>query len=412
MGGTSLVWDADRRMRSDEMEVRLRAGAGEVFLRFLRLGCTSFGGPVAHLGYLREEFVTRLGWLEEGQFAEFVGLCQFLPGPASSQVGFAIGMMEAGLAGGIAAWIGFTLPSALLMLGLALGHRRMTSPLGVSLLHGLGLAAVAVVAQAVWGMQKALAPNWKRMGIAVGAAVILLGWQDGWAQGAALLFGAFAGWELCRETEVPAGGWTLEVSRKAGTWAAAIFAGLLLVLPLVSRVWPTGGASLFAAFYRAGALVFGGGHVVLPLLERATVGRGWIDEATFLAGYGGAQAVPGPLFTFAGYLGAVCSPLPGIWGAALALVGIFLPGMLLVVAALPWWERLRRDSNMRAVVAGVNASVVGVLGAALYRPVATSAIVSIWDGVIVGLGFTALVAGKIRPWVVVAAMTGFSLTLR
>ncbi len=388
------------------MKDRARARVGEIFLRFLRLGCTSFGGPVAHLGYFREEFVTRLGWLEEARFAEVLGLCQFLPGPASSQVGFTIGLMEGGLAGALAAWVGFTLPSAMLMLGFAFGHRMLTGQVGLGVLHGLGLAAVAVVAQAVWGMRKTLAPDGRRMAIAAVAAAVVLGWSGlGWnaggAQIVALAAGALAGWGLCREIGEPAGGWLVGISRRMGVRAAGLFGVLLVGLPVLLRLRPGGAVILFAAFYRAGALVFGGGHVVLPLLESVTVAREWVTEGTFLAGYGGAQAVPGPLFTFAAYLGAVCTPRPGVWGGVIALVGIFLPGLLLVIAVLPWWEELRRSVGMRAVIAGVNASVVGVLLAALWRPVITSAVGTVWDGVIVTAGFSALLVGRMRPWVVV-----------
>jgi chromate transporter len=296
------------------MNDRPRARVGEILVRFLRLGCTSFGGPVAHLGYFREEFVTRLGWLEEARFAEVVGLCQFLPGPASSQVGFTIGLMEGGLMGALAAWVGFTLPSALLMLGFAYGHRWLKGAVGLGVLHGLGLGAVAVVAQAVWGMRQALAPDGRRMMIGAVAAGIVLGWHDARGQMVALAMGALAGLVLCRSVGEPAGGWLVGISRRWSVLAAGIFLGLLVGLPALS---------LFGTFYRAGALVFGGGHVVLPLLERVTVGRGWVDEGTFLAGYGGAQTLPGPLFTFAAYLGAVSSPKPGVLGGLIALAGIF-----------------------------------------------------------------------------------------
>ena len=408
----SRAWRGEAGLVRD----RARARVGEIFLRFLRLGCSSFGGPAAHLGYFREEFVTRLRWLDEARFAEVVGLCQFLPGPASSQVGFTIGLIEGGLAGALAAWVGFTLPSAMLMLGFAFGHRLLTGRVGLGVLHGLGLAAVAVVAQAVWGMRRTLAPDGRRMAIAAMAAGLVLGWSGlGWnaggAQMVALAVGAAAGWVLCRGTAEPAGGWLVGISRQMGVWAAGMFAVLLAGLPVLSRLRQGGGVELFAAFYRTGALVFGGGHVVLPLLESVTVARGWVTEGTFLAGYGGAQAVPGPLFTFAAYLGAVCSPKPGVWGGVIALVGIFLPGLLLVIAVLPWWEELRKNVGMRAVIAGVNASVVGVLLAALWRPVITSAVGTVWDGVIVVAGFVALVVGRVRPWVVVlgAAMAGVVL---
>lgn len=391
---------------------RPKTTVGEIFLRFLRLGCTSFGGPVAHLGYFREEFVARLGWLEEARFAEVVGLCQFLPGPASSQVGFSIGLMEGGLAGALAAWVGFTLPSAVLMFGFAYGHRLLTGRLGLGLLHGLGLAAVAVVAQAVWGMRKALAPDAIRMVVATVAAGMVLARQDALGQMLALGFGAVVGWGLCREVGEPMGGWLVGISRRWSVWAAGACVALLVGLPGWLRFRPGGGVALFEAFYRTGALVFGGGHVVLPLLQSVTVARGWVDEGTFLAGYGGAQAIPGPLFSFAAYLGAVCLPLPGVRGAVLALVGISLPGLLLVVAVLPWWEVLRRSVGMRAAIAGVNASVVGVLLAALYRPVWTSAVGSAADGLIAAAGFVALLTGRVRPWVVVGIAAAAGVGMR
>jgi chromate transporter len=393
-------------------EQRTRAGVAEIFLRFLRLGCTSFGGPVAHLGYFREEFVGRLGWLEEARFAEVVGLCQFLPGPASSQVGFTIGLLEGGLAGALAAWVGFTLPSALLMVGFAYGHRLLTGRIGTGLLHGLGLAAVAVVAQAVWGMRRTLAPDWQRMLMAGVAAAMVLGWGSAAGQMVALAAGAVAGLMFCRRVAEPAGGWLVGVSRRGSVWAAGLFGVLLVGLPVLVRWGPMGGVALFAAFYRVGALVFGGGHVVLPLLQTVTVARGWVDEGTFLAGYGGAQALQGPLFSFAAYLGAVSAPLPGLGGAVVALAGIFLPGLLPAVAVLPWWEELRRRVGVRTAIAGVNASVVGVLAAALYRPVWTSAVGNVWDAGLAVAGFVALVAGGVRPWVVVGVMALAGVGLR
>jgi chromate transporter len=385
-------------------ETRARVGVGTIFLRFLRLGCTSFGGPVAHLGYFREEFVARLGWLEEAAFAEIVGLCQFLPGPASSQVGFTIGLTQGGVPGALAAWAGFTLPSAVLMFAFAYGHRLLTGRAGAGLLHGLQLVAVAVVAQAVWGMAQRLTPDARRVLIAGVAAGVVLWLQTSAGQLVALGIGAVAGWLFCREVEGAADGWSIRVSRRLSLAAGVAFAVLLVGPAVLLAVRPTAGVELFAAFYRAGALVFGGGHVVLPLLQSATVGRGWVDEATFLSGYGGAQAVPGPLVTFAAFLGAVCRPVPGLGGAVIALLGIFLPGMLLILAVLPWWSRLRSNAGMRAAIAGVNASVVGILLAALYRPVWTSAVDSVWDMVIVLAAFAALVVGKMRPVIVVGVV--------
>ena len=391
-------------------ESRRRVGVGTIFLRFLRLGCTCFGGPVAHLGYFREEFVQRLRWMEEAAFAEIVGLCQFLPGPASSQVGFTIGLMEGGLPGALAAWVGFTLPSALLMVGFAYGHALLRGRMGLGLLHGLELAAVAVVAQAVWGMARTLAPDGRRRAIAALAAGIVLWMTLAASQLMALGLGVVAGWFLCRGVSGARGGWSIAVSHRASVLAAVIFIGLLVGLPILLMVRPVAGVELFSAFYRCGALVFGGGHVVLPLLQSVTVARGWVDQGTFLAGYGGAQALPGPLFTFAVYLGVVCKPMPGLGGAVIALVGIFLPGMLLIVAVMPWWGRIRASAGMQAVIAGVNASVVGILFGALCRPVWTSAVGSVWDGLIVVLAFAALVWGEVRPLVVVGVVAAVGLT--
>jgi len=384
------------------MRQRNRTSAWGIFLRFLRLGCTSFGGPVAHLGYFREEFVNRLGWIADETFAEIVALCQSLPGPASSQVGFTIGLMEGGLWGAVAAWTGFTLPSAVLMFGFAYGRPFLSGKLGNGILHGLQLAAVAVVAQAVLGMSRTLTPDRRRLLIAAAAAVLVLVIRSANGQLIALAIGAVAGLVLCRGRGRGNGEWRIAVSRKTSAIAAVLFVVLLLGLPLWVAVKPLPTMELFSAFYRSGALVFGGGHVVLPLLERVTVARGWVSEATFLVGYGGAQALPGPLFTFAAYLGAVCKPLPGLRGAVVALVGIFLPGLLLVISVLPWWNWLRSSAPMQAAIAGVNASVVGVLLAALYRPVWTTSVTSVWDVLIVLLGFVLLVRVKVKPLLVVA----------
>jgi chromate transporter len=385
-----------------DMGQRKRASEWMIFLRFLRLGCTSFGGPVAHLGYFRDEFVMRLNWIADETFAEIVALCQSLPGPASSQVGFTIGLMEGGLWGALAAWVGFTLPSAALMFGFAYGHRFLSGRLGTGVLHGLQLAAVAVVAQAVWGMSRTLTPDRRRLLIAAVAAVMVVVVRSANGQLIALAMGAVAGLILCRGLGKPDGEWRVAVSRRVSAVAGVLFVVLLLGLPFWVAAKSLPAVELFSAFYRSGALVFGGGHVVLPLLERVTVARGWVSEVTFLAGYGGAQALPGPLFTFAAYLGAVCAPLPGVRGAVVALVGIFLPGLLLVVAVLPWWNRLRANVAMQAAIAGVNASVVGVLLAALYRPVWTSSVSSVWDVLIVLAGFVLLVLAKVKPLLVVA----------
>lgn len=382
-----------------------RTRAAEVFLRFLRLGCTSFGGPVAHLGYFREEFVDGLRWLDEAAFAEIVGLCQSLPGPASSQVAFTIGLMQAGIPGGAAAWLGFTLPSALLMLGFAYGHSWLGGRWGAGLLHGLMLAAVAVVAHAVWGMARSLSPDWTRRLIALAAAVLVLLSHSAGAQLIALGAGAVAGLLLCRGVTDGQGGLRSGLSRRVSVAAAVLFVMLFVAPPLINKP----ATQLFAAFYRTGSLVFGGGHVVLPLLERVTVARGWVSQEAFLAGYGAAQAVPGPLFSFAAYLGAVSKPVPGPVGAAIALIAISLPGLLLVIAVLPWWSRLRGNASMKAAIAGVNASVVGLLQAALYRPVWTSAVRSPWDAAVAAVGFVLLATGKARPLVVVAMAAVYAL---
>ncbi len=379
-----------------------RTSVWTIYLRFLRLGCTAFGGPVAHLGYFRDAFVTRLHWLDDETFAEIVALCQSLPGPASSQVGFTIGLTEGGLLGALAAWAGFTLPSAALVFAFARGHLFLTGRLGLAVLHGLQLAAVAVVVQAVWGMSRTLTPDRRRLLIAAVAAGIVLSVRTAAGQIAALAVGAAAGLVLCRGLGTRGGEWRVVVPRRMSNVAAGLYVVLLLGLPLAVALTQRPALQLFSAFYRSGALVFGGGHVVLPLLERVTVARGWVSEATFLAGYGGAQALPGPLFTFAAYLGAVSSPMPGLRGAAIALAGIFLPGLLLVIAVQPWWSRLRSSTMAQAAIAGVNASVVGVLLAALYRPVWTSTVVTWWDALIVVAGFALAVVAKAKPLLVVA----------
>ena len=385
------------------MGVEKTGSAGEVFGAFLKLGLTSFGGPIAHLGYFRDEFVTRRNWFDDKTYGDLVALCQFLPGPASSQVGFAIGLMRAGPLGAAAAWFGFTLPSALLMLAVALGAAALDGDLAQGVLHGLKLVAVAVVAQAVLGMAKSLTPDRVRAAIAVLAVLAMV--VPGGVLGpvGAIVLGGLLGLVLCREvgngavTETKA-----PVSRGFGVFALLAFLGLLVALPLLAGENPA--LALFDAFYRAGALVFGGGHVVLPLLEAGTVGQGWLNESTFLAGYGAAQAMPGPLFTFAAYLGAASSvPPSGILGAAIALVAIFLPGILILLAALPFWHELRGNLLAQAAMRGANAAVVGVLALALYDPVFTSAVLSPLDFALALAGFVALVSWKLPPlWVVVA----------
>jgi chromate transporter len=384
----------------DELIVRERS-ALEVLLVFLKLGVTSFGGPIAHIGYFREELVVRRRWVDEATYTDLVALCQFLPGPASSQVGFSLGLIRAGYWGGLAAWTGFTLPSAVLLTAFAYGAEELAGPIGQGVIHGLKLVAVAIVAQAVWGMARSFCPDRQRASIACIAALLILLSNSPATQIGTILLGGIAGAWLCR-APVPAtlGTFGTAVSRRVGTAALTIFCLLLIALPALARV--SQGVALFDAFYRCGALVFGGGHVVLPLLSKAFVTPGWVSEDAFLAGYGAAQAVPGPLFTFAAYLGAVVTPGPhGIGGAALGLIGIFLPGILVLLGALPFWDAFRQRAGAQAIMLGVNAAVVGLLGAALYSPLWTSSVKSAGDFAIALLGFVLLTAWRTPPWVIV-----------
>ena len=388
-----------------------RGNAAEVFGVFLKLGLTSFGGPVAHLGYFRNELVLRRRWIDEDGFADLVALCQFLPGPASSQTGFALGLLRGGPLGACLAWAAFTLPSAILLVLLALGAPAIDGPLGVALVHGLKIVAVAVVAQAVWGMAGSLAPDPTRAAIALASVMVVTLGGGASGQIAAIGLGGMAGLWLCRTGQRPVvGRLHLGISRRAGMVALALFALLLLVLPLLAG--RSQGIALFDAFYRSGALVFGGGHVVLPLLRAEVVGPGWIDRDTFLAGYGAAQAVPGPLFTFAAWLGALMTlPPSGILGAAIALVAVFLPGLLLLIGALPFWDALRTRPRAQAMMRGANAAVVGILGAALYDPVWTSAIKAPPDFALALAGFLSLAVWKFPPWSVVVICAAGSVAL-
>ena len=376
----------------------------EVLLIFFKLGLTCFGGPIAHIGYFRDEFVVRRKWIDEHAYADLVGLCQFLPGPASSQVGFSIGLMRAGYLGALAAWTGFTLPSAAILVLFAYGAGALSGPVGAGLLHGLKLTAVAIVAQAVWGMARNLCPDRERASIAVVAALIILFSTTSISQIGAIVLGGLAGLWLCRsEAAAPSGHVELPVSRTVGLITLGMFFVLLAGLPVLRSLTGSSGVSLFDAFYRSGALVFGGGHVVLPLLREAFVAPGWLSDDAFLAGYGAAQAVPGPLFTFAAYLGTVVSPEPhGLVGAALGLIGIFLPGILILLGTLPFWDSFRKRARAQAMMRGVNAAVVGVLGAALYDPVWTTTVHTGKDFGIALVGFVLLVAWRAPPLVVVA----------
>ena len=379
-----------------------------VFLVFLRLGLTSFGGPVAHLGYFREELVVRRRWLSERNYADLVALCQFLPGPASSQVGMALGLARAGYPGALAAWLGFTLPSAVALILFALGLAHWGDAVPAGLLHGLKVVAVAVVAQAVWGMARSLCPDAPRTSLMAVAACAVLWWSSAWAQVLVLALAALVGlWTLAPGQAAAHEPLPIPVGRRAGMAWLALFVALLLGLPWAVAVFPHATLAVADAFYRAGSLVFGGGHVVLPLLQAELVPTGWVDQDTFLAGYGAAQAVPGPLFTFAAFLGASLQMGPqGVWGALVCLLAIFAPSFLLVAGALPFWEGLRAHPRMQAALAGVNAAVVGLLVAALYQPVWTSAIHTPQDVALALLAGVALMAWKLPPWLVVAACAG------
>ncbi len=379
------------------------ARVAEIFLIFLRLGLTSFGGPIAHLGYFRTEFVERRRWMDDGSYADVVALCQFLPGPASSQVGMAIGLTRAGLPGALAAWLGFTLPSAILMVLFAYGVGANAGFADAGWLHGLKVAAVAVVALAVLGMARSLAPDRERATLAVITACLALAMPNAMGQLAAIGLGALIGaWRFRTVEAEPSTAFPGSFSRKGGIIALVLFAVLLIGLPLLALATTNHAIDLFDAFYRSGALVFGGGHVVLPLLQAETVPPGWISDPAFLAGYGAAQAVPGPLFTFAAYLGAAMTPSPNGWiGAALCLVAIFLPSALLVAGAMPFWNQLRALPLARAMLRGVNAAVVGLLLAAFYDPVWTAGITSAADFGLASAAFLLLMLWRTPPWLVV-----------
>jgi chromate transporter len=376
----------------------------EVFRAFLKLGLSSFGGPIAHIGYFRQEFVVRRRWLDDAAFSHLLALCQFLPGPASSQLGFSVGLDRAGYLGGVAAWLGFTLPSALVMTAFAFGVDASDARASGAL-HGLKLVAVAVVAQAVLGMSRTVCRDPRRAAIAVFVLAQMLWTSSSLSQIAAMASGAALGLWLCREpasfVAAPRGA---KFSHAVGFGSLGAFALLLVGLPLFARATSSSGAGFFAAFYHAGALVFGGGHVVLPLLQDAVVAPGWVSESTFLAGYGAAQAVPGPLFSFAAYLGAAAGHEPhGALGALVALVAIFLPGLLLVVGILPFWERLSALGGARAIMRGTEAAVLGILSAALYSPLSTSAVGDAIDVLAAVVGFLLLAAWRTPPIFVVFA---------
>ena len=368
-----------------------------------RLGLTSFGGPIAHLGYFHEEYVKRRRWIDEQSYADLVALCQSLPGPTSSMVGSAIGFTRAGLVGGLVHWFGFTLPSALALIAFAYGLGFVNAASGAGWLHGLKLVAVPVVALAVWGMARTLCPDRERATMAILTAMVALVWPTAGGQVLPIIAAGFIGWYLFPPASTPSAlHLRVPISHWVGMVSWVLFFGLLLGLPLIRQVASSQSIAVFDSFYRAGALVFGGGHVVLPLLQAGVVAPGWITNEQFVAGYGAAQAVPGPLFTFAAYLGFVMRTEPnGLAGAALALVGIFLPGLLMTAGALPFWDSLRSRASFQSAIRGINAAVVGLLLAAFYNPVWTSAIFKPVDFGLALLSFGLLAFWKLPPWLVV-----------
>ncbi len=394
-------------------ERALFATCFDIFRIFLKLGLTSFGGPIAHLGYFQNEFVGRRKWLDEQAFADLVALCQFLPGPASSQAGFAVGLLRGGLLGGCAAWLGFTMPSVLALIAFAYFSGSIQGTMGAGILHGLKIVAVAVVAQAVRSMAKNLCPDRQTASIALAALLIVTGVAGTIGQIAAIIFGAVAGLLFCRsEPAAIAGHLSFCLSRRTGMVACLVFFLLLAGLPVLSAFTQNHVLAVISAFYRSGALVFGGGHVVLPLLQVEVVQTGWVDNNAFLNGYGAAQAVPGPLFTFAAYLGAVMNTQPNGWlGAIICLFAIFLPGLLLLTGMLPFWDHFRRLATAKNVMRGVNAAVVGLLGAALYTPLWTSTIHRAGDFGLAVAGFVLLTAWKAPPWLIVIVSVSGSVLL-
>ena len=398
----------------DEPRADSRSSPWSVFIIFLRLGLTSFGGPIAHLGYFREEFVTRRRWLSERSYADLVALCQFLPGPVSSQVGMALGLSRAGYRGALAAWAGFTLPSAVALILFALGISRYGTALAPGALHGLKVVAVAVVAQAVWGMARNLCTDGLRVTLMMISACIVLFEPSAWTQVGVMVAAGVAGLLLFKPAQrdghdpLP-----IPLSRRAGAIWLSLFVALLIGLPILNQLLPSQTLALVDAFYRTGSLVFGGGHVVLPLLQAEVVPSGWVGNEAFLAGYGATQAVPGPLFTFAAFLGASMSLAPSGWlGGLICLLAIFTPSFLLILGALPFWERLRRSVRAQAALIGVNAAVVGLLLAALYQPVWTSAIFKVQDFGLALVALVALMFWKLPPWLVVlgCAIAGWLLS--
>ena len=385
----------------------------EVFLVFLTLGLTAFGGPIAHLGYFREEFVAKRKWLTERAYADLVALCQFLPGPASSQVGISLGFLRAGYSGALAAWLGFTMPSVVFLTLLAIGVAQGGDMIPPGVLHGLKVVAVAVVAQAVWGMGRQLCTDARRVTIMAVSACLVLAFPFAWVQVSVILLAAMVGMLMfephpdAKHEPLP-----ITIRRRTGMAWLCIFLGLLIGLPILHAWHPSQVLAMFDVFYRTGSLVFGGGHVVLPLLQSEVVNPGWVSETAFLAGYGATQAVPGPMFTFAAFLGASMQDVPTGWaGGLIAVTAIFLPSFFLVIGALPFWEQIRRNARTQAALSGINAAVVGLLLAALYQPVWTSAVLAPKDFGLALLALVALMFWKLPPWLVVigCALAGWAL---
>jgi chromate transporter len=400
---------------TEEAQVVQQGSFLEVLRVFAKLGITSFGGPVAHLGYFRQEIVVRRKWLDEAAYADLIGLCQFLPGPSSSQTGIALGITRAGLWGGLAAWLGFTLPSAIALAAFAYATTLFRGIAQSGWLHGLLIAAVAVVAQAVWGMAKTLCPDLPRATLALVAAVVILLWPLAVVQIALIALAGIFGWRFLRGAQsVKPSLLAIMLPRRLALGCWVLFFALLIGLPILRQVTQSQPVALFDTFYRVGSLVFGGGHVVLPLLQREVVPAGWVTNDQFLTGYAAAQAVPGPLFTFAAYLGAISKSSPNGWiGALVALVAIYLPSFLLLIGILPFWNRLRAFEPFQAALRGINAAVVGILLAALYQPIWTSAIHTPVDFALALVAFGLLVIWKMPPWVVVvfSALAGVGLRL-
>lgn len=400
--------------RHDSHDIESKS-AWAVFLIFLRLGLTSFGGPVAHLGYFRDEFVIRRKWLTENSYADLVALCQFLPGPASSQVGIAIGLSRAGYTGALAAWTGFTLPSAIALILFAMGITSYGDIIPSGVLHGLKVAAVAVVAQAVWGMGRNLCTDVARVSIMALAACFVLLVPSALGQVSVIAIAAIIGLILFKpEKGMAHDPLPITVKRRTGIFWLFLFFLLLIGLPLITALYPSQTLSMIDTFFRAGSLVFGGGHVVLPLLQAEVIPAGWLSNDTFLAGYGATQAVPGPLFTFAAFLGSSMNQTPSGWlGGMICLIAIFAPSFLLVMGALPFWEGLRQNLRTRAALSGINAAVVGLLLAALYQPVWTSGILDAKDFGLALVALVALMFWKLPAWLVVMSCgaAGWLLTL-